>query len=90
MIQAVVGIIDNDGPALALRADPTTMKEGYDPAGYLVLSHNSVLTEDLHVRLWVDAENMDEIVDALGGGSTPIEDVFAIAAKALAGSSAKN
>ena len=62
VIQAVVGIIDNDGPALALRADPTTMKEGYDPAGYLVLSHNSVLTEDLHVRLWVDAENMDEIV----------------------------
>ena len=30
-------------------------------------------------------ENMDEVVDALGGGSTPIEDVFAIAAKALAG-----
>lgn len=35
-------------------------------------------------------ENMEEIVDALGGGSTPIEDVFAIAAKALADSSAKN
>ena len=35
-------------------------------------------------------ENMDEIVDALGGGSTPIEDVFAIAAKALAASSEKN
>lgn len=35
-------------------------------------------------------ENMDEVVDALGGGSTPIEDVFAIAAKALADSSAKN
>lgn len=35
-------------------------------------------------------ENMGEVVDALGGGSTPIEDVFAIAAKALAGSSAKN
>lgn len=35
-------------------------------------------------------ENMDEIVDALGGGSTPIEDVFAICSKALAGSSAKN
>ena len=35
-------------------------------------------------------ENIDEIVDALGGGSTPIEDVFAIAAKALAVSSEKN
>lgn len=35
-------------------------------------------------------ENMDEVVDALGGGSTPIEDVFAICSKALAGSSAKN
>lgn len=35
-------------------------------------------------------ENMDEIVDALGGGSTPIEDVFAVCSKALAGSSAKN
>lgn len=35
-------------------------------------------------------ENIDEIVDALGGGSTPIEDVFSIAAKALAISSEKN
>ena len=35
-------------------------------------------------------ENIDEIVDALGGGSTPIEDVFAITAKALAASSEKN
>lgn len=35
-------------------------------------------------------ENIGEIVDALGGGSTPIEDVFAIAAKALAASSEKN
>lgn len=35
-------------------------------------------------------ENLEEVVDALGGGSTPIEDVFAIAAKALADSSAKN
>ena len=35
-------------------------------------------------------ENLDEVVDALGGGSTPIEDVFAICSKALAGSSAKN
>ena len=35
-------------------------------------------------------ENIDEIVDALGGGSTPIEDVFALAAKALAASSEKN
>lgn len=35
-------------------------------------------------------ENLEEVVDALGGGSTPIEDVFAICSKALAGSSAKN
>ena len=35
-------------------------------------------------------ENMDEIVDALGGGSTPIDEVFSIAAKALAISSEKN
>ncbi|MBQ4200099.1 MAG: InlB B-repeat-containing protein [Kiritimatiellae bacterium] len=62
VIHATVDIIDNDGPALALKADPTTMKEGFDPAGYLVLSHNSTLTEDLTVRLWVDAENEDEIV----------------------------
>lgn len=34
--------------------------------------------------------NIDEIVDALGGGSTPIEDVFAICSKALSVSSAKN
>ena len=35
-------------------------------------------------------ENLEEVVDALRGGSTPIEDVFAICSKALAGSSAKN
>lgn len=34
--------------------------------------------------------NIDEIVDALGGGATPIDDVFTIAAKALAASSEKN
>ena len=61
VIQAVVGIIDDDGPALALKAEPATMKEGLAPAGYLVLSHNSTLTEDLTVRLWVDAENESEV-----------------------------
>lgn len=35
-------------------------------------------------------ENIDEIVDALGGGRTPIDEVFSIAAKALAISSEKN
>ena len=35
-------------------------------------------------------ENLDEVVDALGGGGTPVEDVFALAAKALAVSSEKN
>ena len=34
--------------------------------------------------------NIDEVADALGGGSTPVEDVFAICAKALSASSAKN
>lgn len=51
LIQAAVGIIDNDGPALVLVADPTTMREGMDPAGYLVLSHNSTLTEGLP-QMW--------------------------------------
>lgn len=35
-------------------------------------------------------ENLDGVVDALGGGSTPIEDVFAICSKALSISSVKN
>jgi hypothetical protein len=35
-------------------------------------------------------ENLEEVVEALGGGSTPIEDVFAICSKALSISSAKN
>ena len=35
-------------------------------------------------------ENIDEIVDALGGGSTPIDEVFAICSKALSVSSVKN
>lgn len=35
-------------------------------------------------------ENIDEIVGALGGGSTPIDEVFAICSKALSVSSAKN
>lgn len=61
VIEALVGIIDNDGPSLVLKANPATMKEGLDPAGYLILSHNSTLTEDLAVCLWVDAENEDEI-----------------------------
>lgn len=34
--------------------------------------------------------DIDGVVDALGGGSTPIEDVFAICSKALSISSAKN
>lgn len=61
VIQATLGIIDNDGPALALVADPATMREGLSPAGYLTLSHNSTLAEDLTVRLWVDEANADEI-----------------------------
>ena len=35
-------------------------------------------------------DNLEEVVDALGGGSTPIEDVFAICSKALSVSSEKN
>ena len=30
------------------------MREGLDPAGYLILSRNSALTEDLTVRLWAE------------------------------------
>ena len=61
VIRAVVGIVDDDGPALSLSADPTTMMENLSPAGYLTLSRNSVSDQELTVRLWVDAENEDEI-----------------------------
>lgn len=37
-----------------------------------------------------NAVDIDALVDALGGGSVPVEDVFAVASKALAESSAKN
>ena len=60
-ITATLGVIDNDGPALSLNADPAMMKEGLATAGHLVISHNSTLTEDLAVRIWVDAENLDEV-----------------------------
>ncbi len=61
VIRAVVGIVDDDGPALSLSADPTTMMENLSPAGYLTLSRNSVSDRELTVRLWVDAENADEV-----------------------------
>ena len=34
--------------------------------------------------------NMDEVVESLGGGTPPREDVFTVCSKALAGSSEKN
>lgn len=61
VIEATIRIIDNDTPALSLTADPSTMKEGLDHAGDLILSHNSVLTEDLVVSLSFDTEGEIEI-----------------------------
>ena len=61
VIEATIRIIDNDVPALSLTADPSTMKEGLDHAGDLILSHNSVLTEDLVVSLSFDTEGEIEI-----------------------------
>lgn len=64
-ITATLGIIDNDGPALALKAEPATMKEGLDNAGSLVLSHNSTLTEPLTVSLSFDVEGEIEIPETV-------------------------
>ena len=61
VIEATIRIIDNDTPALSLTADPSTMKEGLEHAGDLILSHNSVLTEDLVVTLSYDTEGEIEI-----------------------------
>lgn len=35
-------------------------------------------------------ENLDDVVESMGGGSVPFEQVFTVCAKALAGSSEKN
>ena len=56
VISAVLRIIDNDVPALSLLANPSTMKEGVAHAGNLILSHNSVLSDDLIVALSCDIE----------------------------------
>jgi len=56
-LAAVVRINDNDGPAFALRAEPSTMKEGLAEAGWLVLSHNSSTDKDVTVVLSYDVEN---------------------------------
>lgn len=61
VIEATIRIIDNDTPALSLTADPSTMKEGLEHAGDLILSHNSALTEDLVVTLSYDTEGEIEI-----------------------------
>ena len=53
-ISATLTVTDDDVPALSLKAEPATMKEGLAEAGWLMLSHNSALTEDLTVRLGVD------------------------------------
>lgn len=60
-IRAVMTVIDDDGPALSLKAEPATMKEGLDEAGFLVLSHNSALTEDLEIALSFDVEGEIDI-----------------------------
>ena len=53
-ISATLTVTDDDVPALSLKAEPATMKEGLAEAGWLVLSHNSALTENLTVTLGVD------------------------------------
>ena len=60
-IRAVLTLLDNDVPALSLKAEPATMKEGLAEAGWLVLSHNSALEEDLEVELSCDTEGEIEI-----------------------------
>ncbi len=55
-IRAVLRVTDDDVPALSLRAEPTTMKEGVVEAGWLVLGHNSALAKDLKVTLGADQE----------------------------------
>ncbi|MBR1835793.1 MAG: putative Ig domain-containing protein, partial [Kiritimatiellae bacterium] len=60
-IRAALTVIDDDGPALSLKAEPATMKEGLDEAGFLVLSHNSALAEDLEVALSFDVEGEIDI-----------------------------
>ena len=61
VIEANLRIIDNDGPALSLVARPSTMKEGLEDAGELILKHNSTLSEDLVVALSVDTVGEVEI-----------------------------
>ena len=61
VIEATIRIIDDDGPSLKLTADPSTMREGLDHAGELILTHNSVLEEDLEVSLSFDTEGEIEI-----------------------------
>ena len=53
-IRAVLTVVDNDVPALTLKAEPATMKEGLEEAGWLVLGHNSALESDLAVALSFD------------------------------------
>ena len=60
-IRAALTVIDDDGPALSLKAEPATMKEGLEEAGFLVLSHNSSLAEDLEVALSFDVEGEIDI-----------------------------
>lgn len=60
-IEAKLTIIDNDGPALSLSVSPATMREGLDEAGFLTISHNSVLDEDLTVRISYDLESEIEV-----------------------------
>lgn len=61
VIESSLRIIDNDGPALSLSARPSTMKEGVENAGELILKHNSTLIEDLEVALSIDTIGEIEI-----------------------------
>ena len=55
-ISATLVVTDDDVPALTLKAEPTTMKEGVSQAGWLVLGHNSTLDKKLTVSLSFDTE----------------------------------
>lgn len=75
VIEARIVVVDNDVPSLSLAAKPSTMREGVDEAGKLILGHNSVLSEDLTVSLSYDVEGEIEIPVSvtIPAGETAVE-----------------
>ncbi|MGE4285433.1 MAG: GLUG motif-containing protein, partial [Phycisphaerae bacterium] len=53
-ISATLTILDDDGPTLTVLAQPATMPEGKAQAGFITISHNTTLTEDLPVTISYD------------------------------------